>query len=345
MKPALALFLLSSLAFGQDQDLLEDEEPIDGLLERSDPGDEYERAARIFLRGIYYGEADLDENGGNVSIKEWGIGGWHRWPLIGGNGAFGVGLQYGNRKYDFGGGAQLGGIVNPFDHVEDLRLTGFYEALINDEWSWFAAGTLALGAEDGVDLDDGFYVEGAGGFLFQVQDGMQLGLGHRRRFGASPRSGCRSAVIPAPREPGREAVRREPLRVQERAQGRTLWVLEVGHEADRVRPDVGGPAGQLADRGKQVRRVDQPGALQPRALDACSGDDQGYVDPALEQGALAVLGDEGGRPLRSNPWRWSGGAWSGLCEALKATYSRNGSSFFLASARNSRAKSPMAWVV
>lgn len=179
MKSLLALFLLSGFAVAQNEDRIQDDpldEPVDGLLERSDPGDDYEKAARVFLRGIFYGEADLDDNGGDLSIKELGIGGWHRWPLMGGNGAFGAGLQYNGRKYDFGGGATLGGVADPFDHVEDLRATGFYEALITEEWSWFAAGTLAAGADEDADLNDGFYVEGAGGFLFQVQDGMQLGL-------------------------------------------------------------------------------------------------------------------------------------------------------------------------
>jgi len=173
MKSLLALCLLSGFALAQGSD--PQEEPVDGLLNRPAPRDDNERAGRIFGRALSVGEADLDD-GGDLSIKEWGIGGWHRWPLVGGNGSLGLGLGYAERKYDFGGGGGLGGVADPFDHVEDLRLTGSYEALINSEWSWFTAGTLAVGADEDADLDDGFYVEAAGGFLFQVQDNMQLGL-------------------------------------------------------------------------------------------------------------------------------------------------------------------------
>jgi hypothetical protein len=173
MKSLLALCLLSGFALAQES--TPQEEPVDGLLRRADPADENSRAARIFGRGFYVGEEDLDD-GGDLAIKGWGIGSWQRWPLMGGNGAFGIGIEHTKTEYDFGGGAQLGGFVDPFDRVDDFRFTGSYEALIDSEWAWFTAGTVALGAGNDADLDDGFYAEGMGGFKFQVQDNLQIGL-------------------------------------------------------------------------------------------------------------------------------------------------------------------------
>jgi Domain of unknown function (DUF6268) len=136
---------------------------------------------KAFVEGEFLSETDFDDNIGEFeySAISAGISASRR---IGDDGFFNVEFSAGLINYDISTSAgsvagDAASIGSEFDDVYTLSLTAFYSDRLNDTTTWFVGGGVLSAGEEDADFGDTIDGLFTGGFRYQANDKLELGIG------------------------------------------------------------------------------------------------------------------------------------------------------------------------
>ena len=115
------------------------------------------------------------DSGGDMSASRWFVrGGVGR--VFSGRWRVGASLGYGETKYDFSGNSGFGGL-DPWDRIQDLRISAPIQYFANKNWTIYAIPTLRFNAETGASLNDGKNGGVLAGAAYRVNERLTIGPG------------------------------------------------------------------------------------------------------------------------------------------------------------------------
>lgn len=143
---------------------------------------ESRRSTVFSLNGsaTYLGEADVDDDSGEVSVFRAGgrLGFRHsaskQLTVVGA-----IAEEWSD--YDFENAANLfpgsTSAESPFDSLHETVFTLGFDYRIDESWAVFGGGIAGFGYESGADFGDSFYAGGRAGFRYRYSDSLSLGFG------------------------------------------------------------------------------------------------------------------------------------------------------------------------
>ncbi|MFG0294002.1 MAG: DUF6268 family outer membrane beta-barrel protein [Phycisphaerales bacterium JB050] len=148
-----------------------------------DAGTAESRQSTVFtLSGsaTYLGEADVDDDSGEVSVFRAGgrLGFRHsasqQLTVVGS-----ISEEWSD--YDFENAANLfpgsTSTESPFGSLHETVFTLGFDYRIDESWAAFGGGIAGFGYESGADFGDSFYAGGRAGFRYRYNDALSLGFG------------------------------------------------------------------------------------------------------------------------------------------------------------------------
>lgn len=166
------LDLAAMLHEEDDEDVAQDAEGprVIGVLER---GSGF--GLGVTVSGTHMPEADFDELPGGVTTNRVRATISARQPIDDKRRMI-YALSHEASFYDFDG-ANLGGVVDPFDDVFQTSLSASFQTQETEKWSWFLNAFARVGAEAGADFDEAAVYGGGAVVTFPAWEGLSLSVG------------------------------------------------------------------------------------------------------------------------------------------------------------------------